>query len=151
MEDVLFEYLIQWEKQYHCEAPEMSLEGRFANLLINAHKQTGRRCVVLVDEYDKSLLDLIDDPELQERNKFLFKGFFGNLKSCDAHIRFVFITGVTKFHKVSIFSDLNQLFDISINEDYAAICGITEEELRNNFMPEIKTLAEKQKLMNNCV
>ncbi len=146
MEDVLSEHLIQWEKQYHCESVELSLEGRFANLLINAHKQTGRRCVVLVDEYDKPLLDLIDNPELQERNKSLFKGFFGNLKSCDAHIRFVFITGVTKFHKISIFSDLNQLFDISINEDYAAICGITEEELRNNFMPEIKKLAEKQKV-----
>lgn len=91
--------------------------------------------MVLVDEYDKPLLDLIDNPELQEKNKDLFKGFFSNLKSCDEHIRFAFITGVTKFHKVSIFSDLNQLNDISINEEYAAICGITEAELMSCFMP----------------
>lgn len=81
MEDVLSEHLIQWEKQYHCESVELSLEGRFANLLINAHKQTGRRCVVLVDEYDKPLLDLIDNSELQERNKSLFKGFLAILKA----------------------------------------------------------------------
>lgn len=144
MESVLSEHLAEWESQYDFGTPEMSLEGRFANLLVNVHKQTGRRCVILVDEYDKPLLELIDNPELQERNKALFKGFFGNLKSCDAHIQFVFITGVTKFHKVSIFSDLNQLTDISLNKDYSGICGITEKELQEYFSPEIKELAEEQ-------
>ena len=104
------------------------------------------RCVVLVDEYDKPLLDLIDKPDMQEHNNAVFKGFFSNLKSCDDYIRFVFITGVTKFHKVSIFSDLNQLSDISLSEDYAAICGITDEELKTNFVPEIKALAANQKI-----
>lgn len=146
LEDTLSVHLQQWEQQYGCTPNGASLSSRFKNLLTNAHAQTGRRCVVLVDEYDKPLLDLVDDPELQERNKALFKGFFGNLKSCDAHIQFVFITGVTKFHKVSIFSDLNQLLDISLSEDYAALCGITEEELRACFMPEIKELAAKQKI-----
>ena len=111
-------------------------------MLQTAHAQTGRRCVVLVDEYDKPLLDLYDYPEHEEHNKAVFKGFFSNLKSCDAHIRFVFITGVTKFHKVSIFSDLNQLTDISLNKEYSGICGITDEELLEYFSPEIKQLAD---------
>ncbi len=146
LENVLSAHLSKWETQYSCTADNKPLEVRFADLLETAHKQTGRRCVVLVDEYDKPLLDLYDLPEQKEHNKAVFKGFFGNLKSCDAHIRFVFITGVTKFHKVSIFSDLNQLTDISLNEDYAELCGITEEELRRVFMPEIKALAVKRKI-----
>ena len=79
---------------------------------------------------------------MQEHNKALFKGFFGILKSSDEYIKSVFITGVTKFHKVSIFSDLNQLRDISLNREFSEICGITESELKNNFMPEITQMAE---------
>lgn len=146
LEEILSAHLNRWEQQYGCNVRENSLSGRFRNLLTTAHAQTGRRCVVLVDEYDKPLLDLVDYPELQAHNKAVFKGFFSNLKSCDEHLRFVFITGVTKFHKVSIFSDLNQLSDISLNKEYAALCGITEEELRNSFVPEIKILAEQQQM-----
>lgn len=146
LEDSLSAHLKMWEQQYGCDASDDSLAIRFRNLLMNAHKQTGRRCVVLVDEYDKPLLDLIDYPAQKDHNKEVFKGFFSNLKSCDAHIRFVFITGVTKFHKISIFSDLNQLNDISLNKEYAALCGITEEELRTCFMPEITALADGQQM-----
>lgn len=146
LEKTLTAHLEQWEQQYGCNVTTDALAIRFRNLLINAHKQTGRRCVVLVDEYDKPLLDLYDHPELKEHNKAVFKGFFGNLKSCDAHIRFVFITGVTKFHKVSIFSDLNQLTDISVNKVYSGICGITDNELQDYFLPEIERLAEEQEI-----
>lgn len=92
---------------------------------------------MLVDEYDKPLLDVVDKPELQEHNKEVFKGFFSTLKSFDAYLKFVFITGVSKFHKVSIFSDLNQLRDISMVENYAALCGITESEIDTYFAEEI--------------
>lgn len=146
LERTLSAHLSKWETQFNCEAENKSPEERFANLLMKAHQETGRRCVVLVDEYDKPLLDLIDHPELKEHNKAIFKGFFGNLKSCDEHLRFVFITGVTKFHKVSIFSDLNQLTDISLNQEYAAVCGITEDEMRHYFAPEIKALSAAQQM-----
>ena len=152
LESILEAHLERWETQYHCTANPSTLEARFENLLIKAHEQTGLRCVVLVDEYDKPLLDLIHKPEMQEHNKALFKGFFSNLKSCDAHIRFVFITGVTKFHKVSIFSDLNHLIDISLNKDFAAICGITEEEMRSYFPAQIERLADEQNLsVEDCL
>ncbi len=113
---------------------------RFASLLKNAHDKTGLGAVVLVDEYDKSLLE--SDDKIQEANRRLFKGFFGNLKSSDEYLKFVFITGVTKFSKVSIFSDLNQLEDISLTRDYATICGITEDEILENFEPEIEDMAK---------
>ncbi|HOC34598.1 MAG TPA: ATP-binding protein [Ruminococcus flavefaciens] len=152
LESVISSHLERWEEVYDLNGKNKSLEDRFQNLLISAHKQTGLRCVVLVDEYDKPLLDLIDDPELQEHNKAVFKGFFSNLKSCDNDIRFVFITGVTKFHKVSIFSDLNQLRDISLNEEFSAICGITDTELRANFASEIAVMAHKLQLSEeNCL
>lgn len=152
LESILDIKLTRWEKEYDCALSNVPLAIRFENLLIAAHKKTGLRCVVLLDEYDKPLIDLIDDPKKQEHNKEVFKGFFSNLKTCDSHIQFIFITGVTKFHKVSIFSDLNQLVDISLNEDFSAICGITEKELKENFQEKIKALADKQKMtVDECL
>lgn len=145
LETVLDGLLKDWEELYHVEAA-LGLEERFKKLLRGASEQTGKRCVVLVDEYDKPLLELMDNKELIEHNKAVFKGFFSVLKSEDAYIQFVFITGVTKFSKVSIFSDLNQLVDISMSMDYAEICGITEQEIVDNFEPEIDRLAEEQNL-----
>ena len=139
-------HLERWEKEYDIKDENKNLNVRFQNLLIKVNQKTGMRCVILVDEYDKPLLDLIDKPEMQEHNKAVFKGFFSNLKSCDEYIRFVFITGVTKFHKVSIFSDLNQLKDISLNEEFSGICGITESELKENFVPEISAMAQKNNI-----
>lgn len=116
------------------------------NFLIVAKEKTGLRCVVLVDEYDKPLLDIVDYPELQEHNKDVFKGFFSTLKSFDEYLQFVFITGVSKFHKVSIFSDLNQLNDISLDESYACLCGIAESEMTSYFAEEIEALAQRRGL-----
>ena len=134
----------EWEKQYGKTTEDAPLGTRFGQLLRAASEQTGKRCVVLVDEYDKPLIETMENRELVENNKAVFKGFFSSLKSEDAYIRFIFITGVTKFSKVSIFSDLNQLRDISMSMDYAEICGITEQEMTDTFMPEIDALAEEQ-------
>ena len=106
-------------------------------------EDSGQRAVVLVDEYDKPLLEVMDDDSLEEHNKAVFKGFFSTLKSYDGYLQFVFLTGVTKFSKVSIFSDLNQLRDISMLKEYSGICGITEEELKLTFSPEIELMAEE--------
>lgn len=115
-------------------------------MIRTARRMTGMQCVILVDEYDKPLLGTIDNPELQEKNRQTLKAFFGVLKSEDAHIRLAFLTGVTKFSQVSVFSDLNNLHDISMNHSYNEICGISEKELTENFAPEIKDLAEANEL-----
>lgn len=144
IEDVLDEHLRRWEKIYGFDPANKTLSARFKFLLEAATKQTGRRAVVLVDEYDKPLLE--SNPVLDEYNRAVFKGFFGTLKSYDAYLKFVFITGVTKFSKVSIFSDLNQLIDISLDERYSGICGISEAEIRTNLCPEVEALAQRREL-----
>lgn len=149
LDDMIDEQLRRWELEYDISQTAGSIGERFRNLILSAHKKTGCRCVVLVDEYDKPLLDVIDNPKLQEHNKEVFKGFFSTLKSFDPYIQFVFITGVSKFHKVSIFSDLNQLTDISLMKKYAGICGITETELKRYFKDEIDMLAKEQGLKQN--
>ncbi len=146
LEAILELHINEWEKIYGETKQDAPLGVRFGQLLRAAYEQTGRRCVVLIDEYDKSLLETMENKELVEHNKSMFKGFFSNLKSEDAYIRFIFITGVTKFSKVSIFSDLNQLEDITFDEDYAGICGITEEEIEMTFEPEIHIMAEERGL-----
>ncbi len=145
LDDALDKMLQGWEAIYGCQA-QGTLSGRFQKLLATAFEQTGRRCVVLVDEYDKPLLEVLEKDELEEHNKAVFKGFFGTLKSYDKYLQFVFITGVTKFSKVSIFSDLNQLEDISFDEAFSAICGMTQEEIKANFKPQLQRLAEKNHL-----
>ena len=145
LETALDVMLKEWEKKYQVN-PENGLEERFKKLLRTASEQTGKRCVVLVDEYDKPLLETMENRDIIEHNKAVFKGFFSNLKSEDAYIQFVFITGVTKFSKVSIFSDLNQLADITFDDDYSGICGITEKELLEDFTPEIERVAKERSL-----
>ena len=135
--------LASWEGEYGIEAGGKALGDRFWSLLETAHDRTGRRCVVLVDEYDKPLLEAMDNSALLERNRAMFKSFFSVLKGADEHLRFALITGVTKFSKVSIFSDLNQLRDISMERDFAGVCGVTEEELRERFAGEASCLAER--------
>ena len=151
LETILDIHLRRWEEEYSISTSEISLGERFQNLLREANHQTGLRSVVLVDEYDKSLLDVIDNPKLQEHNRAVFKGFFSSLKALDEYLQFVFITGVTKFEKVSIFSDLNQLRDISMTDEYAGLCGITEREIDTYFGEELTALAEKQKIsLDEC-
>ena len=141
LEEVLEDHLMEWEKIYGGEYKDHPLEHRFQHLIELAYNQTGKRVVVLVDEYDKPLLETMADDALEEHNKSVFKGFFSTLKSYDHYLKFVFLTGVTKFSKVSIFSDLNHLQDISMNREYTSICGITEEEIRSCFKPEVEALA----------
>ncbi|NDV65728.1 ATP-binding protein [Bacteroides sp. 224] len=135
-------FLTQWEELYGSKENETTLATRFAGIIRRASEQTGMQVVVLIDEYDKPLLqNLLNEPLLEEYRNIL-KGFYGVLKSADRYLRFVFLTGVTKFSHVSIFSDLNQLSDISMVPAYATICGITEEELVKVFTPELKKVSE---------
>ncbi len=118
----------------------------------SAAEKSGRHAVVLIDEYDKPLFETMENKELIEHNKAVFKGFFSSLKSYGAYIQFIFITGVTKFSKVSIFSDLNHLVDISFDDDYAGICGITQEEISVNFRPEIEMMAARLTIaLDDCM
>ncbi len=141
LEDILHRNLAAWEKQYGADSAERSLALRFAGVIERACLQTGQRVVILVDEYDKPLLQTLHDEDLQTRLRNMLKPFYGVLKSMDRYIRFALLTGVTKFGKVSVFSDLNNLDDISMREPYAAICGITETELRTHFDEDIHTLS----------
>ena len=141
LEQVLDAHLREWESIYGNEEEKAPLAIRFQYLIKKAAETTGKNVVVLVDEYDKPLLEGADN-EMIEHNKAVFKGFFSTLKSYDRYLQFVFITGVTKFSKVSIFSDLNQLRDISLSAEYAHICGISEAEIRESFMPEVENMAE---------
>ena len=110
---------------------------RLARLIHDLNKTCDERVVVIIDEYDKPLLNTIDFPKLHAIMRSVLKGFYAVLKSSDAYLKFVFLTGVTKFSHVSVFSDLNHLTDLSLDPEYADICGITQEELVQNFEPEI--------------
>ena len=129
LEKTIDEHLNRWEDEYQLPGGQGTLGSRFRALLIEACRRTGLRAVVLVDEYDKPLLDVLENQAKEEHNKAVFKGFFSSLKGFDEYLQFVFITGVTRFEKVSIFSDLNQLRDISLSKDYSGMCGMTEEEI----------------------
>ena len=138
--------LTVWESVYGKVPEESDFGMRFEGVIRRAYEKTGRQVVILVDEYDKPLLQTIGKPELQEAYRATLKGFYGALKSMDGCIRFAFLTGVTKFGKVSVFSDLNNLRDISMSHQYYDICGITEEELHANFQEEVSELAAAQNI-----
>ncbi|MDR1554137.1 MAG: ATP-binding protein [Prevotellaceae bacterium] len=130
------------EAKWGKDPAEKTPSIRFRGLIERAYKQTNKKVVVLIDEYDKPLLSTMDDLTLNKEIRKVLKGFYGVLKSCDAYLRFVFLTGVTKFSKVSVFSDLNHLRDMSMREQFAGICGISESELIRDFEPELQALAE---------
>ena len=147
MHTILHTHLVQWEKQYEADTSEQTFSSRFKGIIQRAYQRTGKQVVILVDEYDKPLLQTMGvNEELNEQYRNMLKAFYSVIKTCDQYIRFAFLTGVTKFSKISIFSDLNNLKDISLTETYAGICGITQKELEANFQPEIRALAEKQRL-----
>ena len=140
--DILNLHLNEWETHYAIPNTAGAPEDRFRLLIAALFKQTGKQVVILVDEYDKPLLQTMGVNEtLNEQYRNMLKAFYSVIKTCDQYIRFGFLTGVTKFSKISIFSDLNNLEDISLRNDYAGICGITERELKQNFEPEIETLS----------
>jgi len=138
---ILNEYLESWESIYGDEKRDRVLEERFSYVIKKACEKTGRNVVILVDEYDKPLLQAIGNESLQDEYKAILKSFYGVLKSCDQYIRFALLTGVTKFGKVSVFSDLNNLNDISMDFAYHDICGISGKELESYFASSIRELA----------
>ena len=142
----LNKHLELWEAAYNSPYGDRALEERFYHVIRLAHEQTGHRVAILVDEYDKPLLQAIGNKPLQEEYRSLLKPFYGVLKTMDGHIRFAMLTGVTKFGKVSVFSDLNNLEDISMLPQYVSICGLTESEIHQYMEEGIQNLADTQHL-----
>ena len=133
--------LSEWEKQYGVEPDfQLSLGMRFARILRQAHQASALRCVVLVDEYDKPMLDVLGD-RMEEENRNVLKNFYSVFKTADVDLRFVLLTGVTKFSQVSVFSGFNQPYDISMSAEYETLCGITEVELDEYFSEGIRLLS----------
>ena len=132
----------EWEKEYDCATDIQDNGLRFANILNAAYKKTGLKAVVLIDEYDKPLLDVLMTPQ-EETNRNILKAFYSVFKYSDAYLRFVLLTGVTKFSQVSVFSGFNQPEDISMNPEFDALCGITKDELAEYFDSEIEAMANE--------
>ena len=141
LEAELNRHLEAWEKRYGSDYKDRAVEERFIHVIESAYEKTGLRVVVLVDEYDKPLLQAIGNSSLQEAYRSKLKAFYSVLKTMDAKIRFAFLTGVTKFGKVSVFSDLNNLEDLSMLPQYSTVCGISEKELRMTFDEGVGELA----------
>lgn len=147
-------FLASYESVYGKPDDDLGLGDRFVQLLRKAHRVTGRKCVVLIDEYDKPLLDVIDTGyttpvngerrPLEDWHREVLKGFYSVFKAADADLRFVLLTGVTKFSQVSVFSGFNQTRDISMSPEYEALCGITQEELERYFAEPVACLAGKE-------
>ena len=146
LNELLDTYLLGWEREYGIENEINDRSIRFRNVISQIAKQSPEgKVVVLVDEYDKPLLESIGKPELQEEYRQTLKAFYSNIKSCDEYIRFAMLTGVTKFSHLSIFSGLNNLWDISLDPSYADICGFTQQELETAFSESIDEFAAAMK------
>ena len=151
---VLKGYVTSWERIYGKSPDFEDIGNRFVYVLEQAHKQTGRRAVVLVDEYDKPILDVLDSGYtiqqngkeilLEEQHRNILKGFYSVFKGADPHLQFVLLTGVTKFSQVSVFSGFNQPKDLSMHPAYDTLCGITKDELYSYFAEQIQELAQKK-------
>ena len=146
LHDMLERQLRGWEKTYETGGEGITHSGRFMEVIKKAYEKTGRGVVILIDEYDKPLLNSFHDEALQKAFRETLTAFYTVLKSADQWLRFVFITGVTKFAQMGIFSNLNQLKDISLDPRYAALCGLTGDEIRADFVPELKLLAKENNL-----
>lgn len=152
LDNVLDDYLSGWETQYHIEQTKRDYGIRFKRILEAIHTQTGVRAVVLIDEYDKPILETMDldvqvdvagqKVSLEDYNRNVLRSFFGTFKAADEHTHFVMLTGVTKFSQVSVFSDFNQPDDISMSPLYDTICGITTQEMLHYFPDAIHEMAQ---------
>ena len=131
------------ERRFGVECDAVDANVRLANLIASVYKKTGKQVVVLIDEYDAPLLDVVHQDERLESLRYLMRNFYSPLKQCEPMLRFVFLTGITKFSQLSIFSELNNITNISMDEAYAGICGITKEELLTQMSDDIDRLAEK--------
>ena len=151
LEQKLNGYISAWEEKYGASPYWTTLGDRFAHVLHQARLQSGRRCVVLVDEYDKPILDVLDlgiktrigenEWNLDDWHREVLKGFYSVFKAADDDLQFVFLTGVTKFSQVSVFSGFNQPMDISLDARYESLCGITQAELEQYFAEPVETMA----------
>lgn len=146
LENILNDTLYKWEKVYGTEPSETSLPLRFKGIIRRAYEQTGNRVAIFVDEYDKPMLQAIGNEELQKAFRSTLQAFYGAIKTMDGYIKFAFLTGVTKFGKVSVFSALNNLIDLSMDERYVALCGMTEKEIHDNLEEDLLELADKQNM-----
>lgn len=144
VDEILDSCLRKWEAEYDVKVVSGSISLRFGDVIEAAHAKTGRKVVILVDEYDKPLTESILDEELSDELRSTLRAFYGNLKTQDRHIKFAMLTGVTRFSRMTIFSGLNNLKDISMSGAYEAICGITQEELRRELMPAVDELAARR-------
>ena len=147
LETMLDDYIDKWEKQYDIHTdPGLGVGLRFRDILCAVHEQTGRRAVVLIDEYDKPILDVLDvDTLLEDSHRNVLKAFYSVFKVADSHLQFVLLTGVTKFSQVSVFSGFNQPKDISMDARYETLCGITQEELDGYFVDPISAMSERNR------
>ena len=146
LDGVLNNLFLKWEEQYGIQQKADNLSTRFRNIIEAAHEKTGRQVVILVDEYDKPLSGNLRKSENFEHYRIKLASIYSNLKSSAEHIRLVFLTGISRFSKLSVFSDLNNLSDISFSDEFADICGITERELLDNFQTGISRLAERYRI-----
>ena len=146
LDNMLESQLSRWEQTYGITQPNRSISIRFMDVIREASVQTGRGVVVLIDEYDKPLLRSFHNEELQQQFRNRLTAFYTVLKSADPWLRFVFITGVTKFAQMSVFSELNQLTDISQLPQYATLCGMTRSEIEDSFAPDIEELGRLNNL-----
>ena len=136
----LMAQLDRLEEQFQYRSGYTTCPERFQSLLLHAHKQTGLPVVVLIDEYDKPILDALEYPDIAKANRDFLRGFYGTIKDFDGHIRFSFLTGVSKFSKVSLFSGLNNLEDITLIPRYSSLCGYTDADIDTVFAPELPGL-----------
>lgn len=146
LESALNSFLSNYEDIYNCPSSGTEPDERFENIIGHVYKQTGKKVVILIDEYDKPLLDTIGLPELQDKFRNELRGIYGNLKKMDSCIEFAFLTGITRFGKLNIFSDLNNLKDISMVEDFSGICGVTSDELHSYFHRGVGKFAEANEI-----
>lgn len=142
LDKILDNLFNEWEVMYGVKSKAADMSSRFRNIIKAAHESTGKQVVILVDEYDKPLVSSLGDDSNFEHYREKLASLYSNFKSSAEHIRLVFLTGVSRFSKLSVFSDLNNLRDISLDNDYADICGITERELADNFAYGIGRLAD---------
>ena len=146
LEQVFEGHFIEWEKLYGATDKELGYAGRFMQIIRQANEKTGQKVVVLIDEYDKPLLRNFHNPALQQVFREMLTAFYTVLKDADPWLQFVLITGVTKFAQMGIFSNLNQLNDISFDTTYSSLCGMTREEIETTFEPELQVLASANQM-----
>lgn len=143
----MLDYMLsEYERKYDCGIADADANVRLANLIKRAFEQTNRQVVVLIDEYDAPLLDVIHEEKNLPTLRNVMRNFYSPLKACDPYLRFVFLTGITKFSQLSIFSELNNIKNISMDEPYAALCGISEEEMQTQMSDDLDLLADKLKV-----